>query len=206
MWLWFLNAAFAAPNPAVPGESVAPGHRCPSSVGALANVDLADARLRGDGLVVVFKSTRRIARYRSGTLLHTKHGPACWRMALGPEPKGHKQREGDGKTPEGWYRSSDKPWSQWYAAIAVHYPNARDAHAALSDGRLGPSEAARIQRELKAGTKPHQTSPLGGEILIHGGGSAADWTLGCVAMDNGHIDALRATLPADKVTDVLILP
>jgi murein L,D-transpeptidase YafK len=175
-------------------------------VGAFANVDLSDARLQSDDLVVVFKSTRRIARYRAGNLLHTKQGVACWRTGLGPTPTGHKQREGDGKTPEGWYRSSDKPWSQWYAAIAIHYPNARDAKLAQSDGRLGPSEAERIQRKLNAGQKPFQTSPLGGEILIHGGGSASDWTLGCVAMDNDHIDALRATLPADKVTDVLILP
>lgn len=175
-------------------------------MGAFANVDLSDARLQGKDLIVVFKSTRRVARYRSGQLLHTQHGAACWRSGLGPTPTGHKQREGDGKTPEGWYRTSDKPWSQWYAAIAVHYPNAHDTQMALSDGRLKTSEAARIQRELNAGKKPHQTSPLGGEILIHGGGSASDWTLGCVAMDNGHIDSLRATLPADKVTDVLILP
>jgi murein L,D-transpeptidase YafK len=190
----------------MPGEPVAPTHRCPASVGAFANVDLSDARLQSDDLVVVFKSTRRIARYRAGNLVHTKQGVACWRTGLGPTPTGHKQREGDGKTPEGWYRSSDKPWSQWYAAIAIHYPNARDAKLAQSDGRLGPSEAERIQRKLNAGQKPFQTSPLGGEILIHGGGSASDWTLGCVAMDNDHIDALRATLPADKVTDVLILP
>jgi len=131
---------------------------------------------------------------------------ACWKMGLGPAPVGHKLREGDGKTPEGWYRTSDKPWSQWYAAIAVHYPNRRDASAAHADGRLTADQASRTVRALAAGLKPPQTTPVGGEILIHGGGSQADWTLGCIAMANRDIDALRATLPRSMVTDVLILP
>ncbi len=53
--------------------------------------------------------------------------------------------------------------------------------------------------------KPPQQTLLGGEILIHGGGSATDWTLGCIAMENTDIDALRAGLPPSMKTDVLIL-
>ena len=68
-----------------------------------------------------------------------------------------------------------------------------------------PAQAS-ATHALAANKKPPQRTPLGGEILIHGGGSASDWTLGCVAMDNAHIDALRATLPNDMVTEVLILP
>ena len=131
---------------------------------------------------------------------------ACWPIGLGFTPEGHKRAEGDGRTPEGLYATSDKPWSQYYAAIAVHYPGAEDARAGERDARISPGVSQRIQRALAANKKPPQRTPLGGEILIHGGGSASDWTLGCVAMDNAHIDALRATLPNDMVTEVLILP
>ena len=47
---------------------------------------------------------------------------------------------------------------------------------------------------------------MGGEILLHGGGGQSDWTLGCIAMDNDQLDILRAELPRDMKTTVLILP
>ena len=67
-------------------------------------------------------------------------------------------------------------------------------------------QANQTVRALAADQKPPQTTPVGGEILIHGGGNQADWTLGCIALANPDIDALRATLPRSMVTDVLILP
>ena len=206
IWLGSLLVASASKPLEPPSSGVAPDMTCPSSIGALPVTDADDSRLHGDHLVVIMKSARRIMRYHQGKLFYAKGAPACWNMGLGPNPIGHKQREGDGKTPEGWYRTSDKPWSQWYAAIAIHYPNKADANAAKLDGRIDASTAKSIMADLGQGKKPSQTSALGGEILIHGGGSASDWTLGCIAMDNPDIDALRAMLPATKVTDVLILP
>lgn len=203
--LWLLSA-LATPAAKPDAGAVGSPPACPSSVGALAGIDPADSRLHGDHLIVVMKSARRIMRFRNGALMRTHGGAACWTMGLGPEPVGHKLREGDGKTPEGWYRTSDKPWSQWYAAIAVHYPNRRDATAAQADGRMTAGQAAQTARALAADRKPPQTTPVGGEILIHGGGNQADWTLGCIALSNPDIDALRATLPPSMVTDVLILP
>ena len=199
MWLGVLAALAAEPN-----ANTVPD--CPSTVESLVGIDLDDPRLRGDHLIVVEKSARRIMRFRNGALMRADGSAACWTMGLGPTPVGHKLREGDGKTPEGWYRTSDKPWSRWYAAIAVHYPNRRDAAAARADGRLTVDQASQTARALAAGRKPPQTTPVGGEILIHGGGNQADWTLGCIAMADRDIDALRATLPRSMVTDVLILP
>ena len=209
--IWMSTQAFAAPTPAEPAPdgsmTIAAEVACPSSVRALAGVDFTDPRLHTETLVVVMKSARRIMRFTNGKLLHSKgSGAACWAIGLGPSPEGHKQQEGDGKTPEGWYRSSDKPWSQWYAAIAIHYPNQRDISDAVSGHRVAPDLASAMTRALKQDKKPAQTSPLGGEILIHGGGSSTDWTLGCIALQNSDIDALRATLPTAMVTDVLILP
>jgi murein L,D-transpeptidase YafK len=124
----------------------------------------------------------------------------------GSPPVGHKQREGDLKTPEGWYTTSDKTWSSYYHAIYIHYPNEADTKAALKDERLTVVQAQAILAALAAGKVPSQNTPLGGELLIHGGGSETDWTLGCVAMNNKDIDALRANLPLQVKTDILLLP
>ncbi len=174
-------------------------------LGSVAQAD--DPRLQGVGLIVVRKAERSIQRFRAGTALMLEEDtPACWHIGLGPAPEGHKYRQGDGRTPEGWYRTSDKPWSQWYGAIAIHYPNARDAEAGRVQGRIDKPTERRIQAALAKDKKPPQASALGGEILIHGQGGFSDWTLGCVAMENQDLDKLRASLPKGLRTDVLVLP
>ena len=209
MWPFLLSTGVGAAPATVTPTPVAPPVSCPTSMAALALpgwIDAADGRLQSKHLVVVLKGARRVFRSQGGRLLRVDGMAACWPMGLGPTPIGHKYSEGDGKTPQGWYRSSDKPWSSFYGAIAVHYPNADDAKAALADGRINAATASQITQALTTHKKPPQTTPLGGEILIHGGGAASDWTLGCIAMDNPDLDQLRASLPADQVTDVLVLP
>ncbi len=188
------------------------GQPCVASV---ADLELAgealvsDARMQAEHLIIVRKKVRRIQRFHRGKVstVDTVDGsPSCWPIGLGFAPEGHKYREGDGRTPEGWYRSSDKPWSQFYGAIAVHYPNAQDAEAGRVQQRIDGATAQSIQRALSNGEKPKQDSALGGEILIHGGGGATDWTLGCIAMNNGDLDALRSGMPSGMKTDVLVLP
>ncbi len=44
----------------------------------------------------------------------------------------------------------------------------------------------------------------GGEIFIHGRGSAADWTLGCVALDDPDVEELYAAVEVG--TPVTIKP
>src|SRR5690606_20762564 len=94
------------------------------------------------------------------------------RIALGGNPVGHKQQEGDQRTPEGRYvLDYRKPDSAYFRALHVSYPNAADAAAAKARG----------------------VSP-GGLIMIHGqrngfGWAAAatqrvDWTDGCIALSN----------------------
>lgn len=212
MWHLFVainlgNMGLARGAPGIP--PLAPEAVCPGSVGTLKFVaadETQDPRLTGKHLIVVAKKSRRVFLFRNGKMLHIDGKPACWRAGLGPEPTGHKRVEGDGKTPEGWYRTSDKPWSQWYAAIAIHYPNQVDAAAALEAKRISTTTETTIQQAIAADTKPPQTTAMGGEILIHGGGGSTDWTLGCIAMNNEDIDILRSTLPENMVTDVLILP
>jgi hypothetical protein len=176
---------------------------CIATVAELPRVawlDHDDRRLQRDELVVVMKSARRLAVFDDGARTH------CYRVGLGFAPEGHKQVQGDGKTPEGWYRTSDKPWSTFDNAIAIHYPNVGDARAAKTDGRIGRSTHDKIVRAIDDGKVPPQSTALGGAILIHGGGSAWDWTLGCVALDDVDLVELRAALPRGMRTDVLVVP
>jgi hypothetical protein len=130
----------------------------------------------------------------------------CFRVGLGFDPQGHKQVEGDGRTPVGWYATSDKPWSSFAGAIAIHYPNAVDARRAHRSGRISRGVRDQIVRATASRRLPPQRTALGGEVLIHAGGAGLDWTLGCVALDDDDLEALRASLPAKMRTDLLVLP
>ena len=212
------EAASEAPPTAAPPAETAQTRSTPLSAPVptgcvdtsvqLPGVEKNEARLSSEHLVVVRKATRTVQLFRRGRAVAGKglDEKACYKVGLGFAPEGHKQVEGDGRTPEGWYRTSDKPWSSFYAAIAVHYPNADDAAAGLADKRITASVARSISDAVKRDEKPPQTTALGGEILLHGGGSGTDWTLGCIALDDADIDALRAALPKDMAVDVRILP
>lgn len=173
-----------------------------------------DPILDSDALIVVLKQARRLMLFQGGTLHNDLPDgtPACWRIALGVGKDGRpsdvfdKRMQGDRRTPEGLFRTSDKPWSSYYGAILIHYPSSRHARQAYNSGRVKKSTLDQIARAELAGTAPPQTTSLGGDILIHGGGSSADWTWGCVAMDDHDIDELRSLLPKGMKTWVLILP
>jgi len=199
----FAVGAFAAPLPLPTGCVDSTEH-----LGVLQEIPPHPTGLSGERLIVVRKEARKLMLFENGALFKREQGgPACWTVALAMDyPAGHKQREGDRKTPEGWYHTSDKPSSQFYGAIAVHYPNVKDADAGRSRGAITEGEHTAIIEALSRGQKPRQRTALGGEILIHGGGSSSDWTLGCVAMTNPELDVLRALLPPGLKTDVLILP
>ncbi len=193
MLLWSIALA---ENPA-PAEPVADG--CPVEAAEIETPP--DDRLEGEATIVVFKEARRLGLYRKGGRI------GCWPVGLGSGyPAGHKQQRGDMRTPEGWYQTSDKPWSSFYAAIAVHYPEVADAQRGVAKKWITPAQRDAIVAALKEGKKPLQTTKLGGEILIHGGGGSTDWTLGCIALDDEHIDALRQDLPKGMRTSVLVLP
>ena len=158
-------------------------------------------------MIVVLKDARRIGVYDGGSLAKTESGPACWSIGLaGTYVSGHKQRQGDMRTPEGWQRTSDRPWSRFYHALTVHYPGPADAARGLAEGLINAEQYDAIVAAHRRGRLPPMNTKLGGLIAIHGGGGTSDWTLGCVALDNEHIDAMRDLLPANMRTDLLVLP
>jgi hypothetical protein len=116
-------------------------------------------------------------------------------VSLGFAPAEHKEREGDGRTPEGEYFIVNKFPSQFHRSLQLAYPNARDADHGLATGLITPGQHQRIVSALAGCREPPQTTPLGSNIQIHGAGGGpewGDWTLGCVALDNGAVEAVYA--------------
>ncbi|MCR9261785.1 MAG: L,D-transpeptidase family protein [Pseudomonadaceae bacterium] len=123
--------------------------------------------------VLVKKSERQLL-LMSGTEV-VKSYP----ISLGEQPVGHKQREGDEKTPEGQYVLDWRnPDSRFYKSIRISYPNDAD--------------------ELRA--RRNNQSP-GGDIFIHGlpnglsrlarAFKGRNWTDGCIAVNNNdHMEEI----------------
>jgi murein L,D-transpeptidase YafK len=137
-------------------------------------------RLREIGkadLIRVIKSERRMTLERDGEVI------ATYKVALGRNPDGHKQQEGDMRTPEGRYTIDWRnPQSKYHLSLHVSYPNKAD------------KERAKV-----AGVSP------GGDIMIHGqpNGMAfaagltqmRDWTHGCIAVTNTEMDEIWKAVP-----------
>ncbi len=114
-----------------------------------------------------------------------------WRIGLGFDPVGDKEREGDGRTPEGTFRITKRvPHSSYYKAFLINYPLSEDAERGVKDGIITEATRTKIDDAHANKTTPPQFTGLGGLIEIHGMGSLGDWTLGCVAVDNDVIDEL----------------
>ncbi len=137
-------------------------------VGAWTPPAAATAELPADH-VVVHKSERRLYLYNGNTLLGE------YKVALGLNPVGTKEREHDFRTPEGrYFLARRNTRSDFFLSIQVSYPNKRD--------------------ELRA--KKKRWAP-GGSIMIHGSPNTPkhpaayyesnDWTDGCIALSNSDM-------------------
>jgi len=137
-------------------------------------------------IVTVYKSERILFLMREGEVL------AKFNVTFGAEPIGHKQQQGDEKTPEGPYILDYKnAKSAFYRSIHVSYPNAKDRTTAQ-----------------KLGVDP------GGDIMIHGQtndwGWAApisrffNWTDGCIALSNEDMQQVWESV--DSGTPIEIHP
>ena len=136
--------------------------------------------------IVIEKSARRLAvEGDGGETLFT-----C-PVVLGSCPIGPKEREGDGKTPEGFYFVCLKKRGKYGPSLGVSYPSEADAR------RCGASEEliACIRERAAQKQRPPWGTALGGEIYIHGGGVEKDWTAGCIALNDSDAENLYALVP-----------
>ena len=134
--------------------------------------------------VLIEKGARRLTLLAKGEVLKT------YRIALGGNPVGPKERQGDGKTPEGVYvidtRNRD---SRYHRSLHISYPNENDRARALALG----------------------VSP-GGDIMIHGikngfsqvgeAHAEVDWTRGCIAVTDGEIEEIDKLVPDGTIVEI----
>ena len=127
--------------------------------------------------ILIEKKARRLTLLSKGAALKT------YTIALGGNPDGPKERQGDNKTPEGTYViDSRNRNSGYHLSLHISYPNEKDR-----------------KRAKELGVSP------GGDIMIHGmknGFSWAgdlhtnvDWTKGCIAVTDQEIEEIEKLVP-----------
>jgi len=119
-----------------------------------------------------------------------------YNIGLGFNPIGHKEKEGDGRTPEGsYYVCVRNPNSRFYLSLGVSYPGISDAERGLESGLITQDEYNSIVNAINNGGLPPWNTALGGQIMIHGSGGSYDWTEGCIAVDDNVMDILWEHCP-----------
>lgn len=124
------------------------------------------------------------------TLFSKEKAIKTYRIALGGNAEGKKEKEGDGKTPEGIYLiDSRNNKSVYHLALHISYPNERDKKRAKEIG-----------------------APPGGNIMIHGIKNGLgwvgrfhtwlDWTKGCIAVTNEEIEEIYKLVPNGTVVEI----
>ncbi len=144
--------------------------------------------------IVVKKEVRTLEVFDGEKIIRT------YRIALGSDPKGDKEIEGDGKTPEGeFYIFTKNSGSKFYLSIGVSYPGIDDAKRGLEQKLITQDEHDKIVKAINEKKTPLQNTALGGEIYIHGNGNLIDWTAGCIALTNKDMkelfDSIRVKTP-----------
>ena len=134
--------------------------------------------------VLIEKKERRLTLLSKGEVIKT------YKIALGGNPIGPKERQGDNKTPEGTYfidsRNRD---SDYHLSLHISYPNEKDK-----------------MRAKELGVSP------GGNIMIHGiknglawvGASHAkfDWTKGCIAVTDQEMQEIYRLVPNGTIIEI----
>ena len=134
--------------------------------------------------ILIEKSSRRLMLISQGEVLKS------YKIALGGNPIGPKERQGDNKTPEGTYvidaRNRD---SRFHLSLHISYPNERDK-----------------KRAKELGVSP------GGDIMIHGlkngfswvgdAHAGVDWTKGCIAVTDQEIEEIDKLAPNGTIVEI----
>jgi tetratricopeptide (TPR) repeat protein len=134
--------------------------------------------------VLIEKRERRLTLLSKGEVIKT------YKIALGGNPVGPKERQGDNKTPEGTYIiDSRNRNSGYHLSMHISYPNEKDK-----------------MRAKELGVSP------GGDIMIHGiknglswvGASHAevDWTKGCIAVADEEMEEIDKLVPNGTIVEI----
>jgi outer membrane protein assembly factor BamD (BamD/ComL family) len=134
--------------------------------------------------ILIEKKERRLTLISKGKVLKT------YKIALGGNPNGPKERQGDNKTPEGTYViDSRNRNSGYHLSLHISYPNEKDK-----------------KRAKELGVAP------GGDIMIHGIKNSfswvgdlhteVDWTKGCIAVTDEEIEEIDKLAPNGTIVEI----
>jgi tetratricopeptide (TPR) repeat protein len=134
--------------------------------------------------ILIEKKERRLSLISKGKVLKT------YKIALGGDPNGPKERQGDNKTPEGTYViDSRNRNSSYHLSLHISYPNEKDK-----------------RRAKELGVSP------GGDIMIHGIKNGfswvgdlhteVDWTKGCIAVTDEEIEEIEKLAPDGTIVEI----
>lgn len=91
--------------------------------------------IQGGVKIIVYKGARRLELWQDTKLI------GDYPIGLGFTPEGHKEIEGDGKTPEGnYYVCTRNDKSKYYLSLGVSYPSIVDAKRGLEAGLITSQE------------------------------------------------------------------
>jgi L,D-peptidoglycan transpeptidase YkuD (ErfK/YbiS/YcfS/YnhG family) len=154
---------------------------------SIAALDETVFALRAEAVdkVLIEKQARRLTLLSRGAVVKT------YPIALGGDPVGPKERQGDNKTPEGTYTIEGRNGnSAYHLSLRISYPNAQDR-----------------KRARALGVAP------GGDIMIHGlkngfaqagaAHTASDWTEGCIAVTNPEMEEIYRIVPNGTVVEIV---
>ena len=131
--------------------------------------------------IVVHKADRRMFLLNGNSVLRE------YKIALGGNPVGPKQFEGDQRTPEGAYFITHRnPNSAYHLSLGISYPTPDQVEFAKAQGKNA-----------------------GGDIFIHGRagknrGRGRDWTVGCIAVTDRQMEEIYAMVRPG--TPIFIFP
>src|ERR1039457_1550327 len=134
--------------------------------------------------ILIDKKERRLMLISKGKVIKT------YQIALGGNPNGPKERQGDNKTPEGIYAiDSRNKNSRYHQSLHISYPNEKDK-----------------KRAKERGISP------GGDIMIHGIKNGlswvgdlhteVDWTKGCIAATDEEIEEIDRLVPNGTIVEI----
>ena len=134
--------------------------------------------------VLILKKDHLLELFAGGKVIRT------YKVALGSGGLAPKEREGDGRTPQGHYIiDARNAVSAYHRALHISYPNAEDR-----------------ERAARLGVSP------GGAVMIHGLPNGKgwvgpahrlyDWTLGCVAVTDDEINEIWNMVPVGTPVEI----
>ncbi|MBS1813524.1 MAG: L,D-transpeptidase family protein [Acidobacteria bacterium] len=134
--------------------------------------------------IKVEKAAHRLTLFDGGRALKT------YRISIGRGGLAPKEREGDGRVPEGTYRITEhNSHSDYHLSLRVSYPTPEQQRTAA-----------------QAGIQP------GGDIMVHGIANGfgwigplqrmKDWTAGCMAVTDPEIEEIYRSVPDGTVIEI----